>query len=283
MTERRARGARASHNGRMALRVRSAKGAALALALSLALVVGLRAVARHYLFPTGQIAAVAPAGGVEVLMRAADGVPVRGLLFSRGAAREPYAVLFHNNRETIELMSPIGRELFARGVAVLLVEYRGYGGSRGAAPTEDGLYRDGEAALSFLAARGVARDRVTLVGQSLGSGVAAELARRAEGSRLVLITPYTSIPDLVTDVAPIVPARALLPDHFDTLSKAPHIRVPTLIIHGDDDEIVPFWMGERLADAIAGARMIRVPKGRHGDLFLIARERLIDEIARFAA
>lgn len=283
MIARRALRAYAGHNGGVSLALRSVRRAAIALVGTVALVASLRAVARRFLFPTGEIAAVRAVGGEEIVMRAADGVPVRGLLFARGEAGERYAVVFHNNRETIELASPVGRELFARGVAVLLVEYRGYGASRGEVPTEEGLYRDGEAALAFLASRGVSPGRVTLIGQSLGSGVAAELASRSGGARLVLVTPYTSIPDLVTDVVPIVPARALVPDHFDTLAKAPRIHVPTLIIHGDDDEIVPFWMGERLASAIAGARLIRVPRGRHGDLFLVARERLFDEIARFAA
>ena len=105
------------------------------------------------------------------------------------------------------------------------------------------------------------------------------MASRGRGARLVLVTPYTSIPDLVTEAAPGVPAAALLSDRFDTLSKASHIRVPTLVIHGDADEIVPFAMGRRVAAAIAGARFLRVPGGRHGDLFARDGSRLFDAIA----
>jgi hypothetical protein len=150
---------------------------------------------------------------------------------------------------------------------VLLVEYRGYGGSRGAEPTEEGLYLDAEAALDMLNERGVDRSRIVLWGTSLGTGVAAEMARRGRGSRLVLVSPFTSIPDLVSHAAPFLPAQALVEDHFDTSEKSSAIRIPTLIIHGDADEIVPFTMGERLSHEIPGARLLRVKGGHHGDLF----------------
>jgi pimeloyl-ACP methyl ester carboxylesterase len=117
-----------------------------------------------------------------------------------------------------------------------------------------------------------------LSGNSLGTGVASEMARRGRGSRLVLVAPYTSIPDLVTERVPWVPARFLLADGFDTLAKAPDIHVPTLVIHGDEDEVVPFAMGRRLARSIAGARFIPVAGGRHGDLFARDGRRLLDAI-----
>jgi fermentation-respiration switch protein FrsA (DUF1100 family) len=188
-------------------------------------------------------------------------------------------VHFHNNRETAASRADVARALHARGLGVVLVEYRGYGDSRDAAPSEEGLYLDAEAALDDLAARGTGADRVVLWGTSLGTGVAAEMARRGRGARLVLVAPFTSIPDLVTNVVPFVPARLLVPDRFDTLSKASEIRVPTLVIHGDADEIVPFAMGERLAGAIGGARLLPVAGGRHGDLFLRAHDVLLDAIA----
>jgi fermentation-respiration switch protein FrsA (DUF1100 family) len=161
---------------------------------------------------------------------------------------------------------------------VLLVEYRGYGTSGGPEPTEEGLYLDAEAALDMLASKGVAPEKIVLWGTSLGTGVAAEMARRGRGSRLVLVSPYTSIPDLVTDVVPGVPARLLVADHFDTLAKSAEIRVPTIVLHGDADEIVPFWMGRRIAEAIAGARLLRVPGGHHSDLFGRDAERLLTEL-----
>jgi len=130
----------------------------------------------------------------------------------------------------------------------------------------------------MLASRGVPPSRIILWGTSLGTGVAAEMASRGRGSQLVLVTPYTSIAELVSNVAPFVPARFLVADHFDTLSKAERIRVPTTIVHGDADDIVPFWMGERIAQSIPGARLVRVRGGHHGDILDRDGDRLLNEV-----
>ena len=236
----------------------------------------------HFLFP-GTRAAVCPVPPGFGLMTAAarDGVTVHALdLPAPPGART--IVHFHNNRDTAVDAADLARRLHARGFGVLLVEYRGYGLSRGADPSEEGLYDDAEAALDQLAARGVGPDQVVLWGTSLGTAVAAEMARRGRGAALVLVTPYTSIPDVVTARVPLAPAGLLVPDRFDTLGKTAEIRVPTLIIHGDEDEIVPFWMGRRLSDAIAGARLLRVAGGHHGDLFLREPDRLLRAISDLA-
>ena len=242
---------------------------------------GTPAAARHFLFPiSGALAAPAPADFAVHALTAAYGVTVHALEL-RAAPGARTFVYFHNNRDTVGARVEIARAMHARGFGVLLVEYRGYGASRGGTPTEEGLYADAEAALAMLAARGVPNDRVVLWGTSLGTGVAAERARRGHGARLVLETPYTSIPDLVTDRA-VIPARALVPDHFDTLAKSAEIAIPTLVLHGDADEIVPFWMGERLSRAIAGAKLIRVANGRHGDLYARDGAHLLQEVAQFS-
>jgi hypothetical protein len=254
----------------------------LVLVATAALAFGARVAARSFLFPTQDLRVLAlPPELVETATRASDGTRVR-MLELPAPAGAPTVVHFHANRETVEGVADFARRLHAAGLGVLLAEYRGYGASRDGSPSEEGLYADGEAALDVLAARGIGPARVILSGTSLGTGVAAEMARRGRGSRLVLVAPYTSIPDLVTDVAPLLPARWLVPDHFDTLAKAASIRVPTLVVHGDADEIVPFWMGERLASAIAVARLVRVPGGRHGDLLARDGAHIVAEIAALA-
>jgi hypothetical protein len=211
---------------------------------------------------------------------ARDGVVVHALdLPAPPGART--IVHFHNNRETAADAAELARALHALGFGVLLVEYRGYGISRGAAPSEEGLYNDAEAALDQLGERGIGPEGIVLWGTSLGTGVAAEMARRGRGAALVLVTPYTSIPDVVSDVVGL-PADLLIAHRFDTLGKSGQIRVPTLVIHGDADEIVPFWMGHRLAGAITGARLLRVTGGHHGDLFAREGERLLAAIGQMA-
>jgi hypothetical protein len=237
-----------------------------------------RSVSRHYVFRAPADASCQVPGDVRArAVVASDGAPVH-MLELEGPAGARVVVYFHNNRETVEENVEFARSLRDRGFGVLMVEYRGYGASRALSPSEEGLYCDAEAALGMLAARGVGPDRVVLWGTSLGTGVAAEMARRGRGSELVLVTPYTSIPDLVTAAVPVVPARALMPDQFDTLGKSRAIRVPTLVVHGDCDEVVPFEMGARIARSIPGARLVRVPGGRHGDLLARDRERILREL-----
>ena len=125
-------------------------------------------------------------------------------------------------------------------------------------------------------------DRITLWGNSLGTGVATEMAFRGHGSRLILQAPFTSIPDVAMTVAPFLPLRAIMKDRFASLEKAPFIQLPTLIVHGDADGVVPYRMGRRLSERFAHATLHTVPGGGHSDLYL-RDPTLLDRIAAFAA
>jgi pimeloyl-ACP methyl ester carboxylesterase len=238
-----------------------------------------RPLSRHFVFPTHAVERLEPPADVlEWSLAAHDGVAVHALEIP-GPSDGRIVIYFHNNRETMVHALGLGHELRRRGFGVVLPEYRGYGTSGDGDPSEEGLYSDAETVLERLSQRGIRAERMVLCGMSLGTGVAAEMARRGRGAALVLIAPYTSLPDLVNDAVPVVPARLLMPDWFDTLDKARDIRVPTLIVHGDADEIVPFWMGRELAHVIVGARLLVVPGGHHGDLFAREPEALWREIA----
>jgi pimeloyl-ACP methyl ester carboxylesterase len=256
---------------------------ACAVVVVFAVRASLRRASRRYLFPVHEVTVpIVDLRGIDTwALRASDHVPVHALYLAP-PPNAPVVVTFHNNRSTAEDQLALARALAAHGLGVALVEYRGYGASRGYEPSEAGLFRDAEAVLDRLHDDGVGASRVVLLGTSLGTGVAAEMARRGQGRALVLVTPYTSIPDLVSDAVPIAPASQIVADAFDTNACAPSIRIPTLVIHGDQDEIVPFWMGRQLANRIAGARLIRVPGGRHGNLFALAGHMLVTEIAAMA-
>jgi hypothetical protein len=219
-------------------------------------------------------------GGTLELVKSADGINVQVLSFA-AVEGAPTLVHFHGNGETLRDLVLFGGMLRARGVAVSLVEFRGYGSSEGA-PSEAAFYADAEAVLDGIERKGVARERIVLSGTSLGTGVAAEMARRGRGARLVLITPYTSIPAVAQAHVPILPMRFLMRDVFDTLGKADEIKVPTLIVHGDDDEVVPYAMGRTLALRLPNATLLTIPGGRHNDLFSREGDRLRDAIAAHA-
>jgi len=249
---------------------------------AVAVLVGARSMSRRFVFPANQVgAAVPPAGIVRWNVRARDGVVARALQIP-GASDAPVFVYFHNNRQTMVDGLGLARALASRGFGVVLPEYRGYGLSRDGDPSEAGLYSDAEAVLDHLKARKIGKERIVLCGMSLGTGVAAEMARRGRGAALLLIAPYTSLPDVVADAVPLLPAGLLMPDKFDTLGKSRDIHVPTVIVHGDADEIVPFWMGRALARTISGARLLRVRGGHHGDLFTRERDGILDAMTALA-
>lgn len=207
-----------------------------------------------------------PQGATVLDTQAADGAAVHALAFA-GTKPKRTIVHFHGNAETAEDNAALARELARKGFDVVLVEYRGYGRSRGASPTEDGLYADAEAVLAELAKRGTGPDRVVLWGQNLGAGVAAEMALRGRGGHLVLVAPFTSSADLAAHVAPIFPMRWVMADAFDTLAKAPRIDVPALVVHGTADDVIPFEHGEAIAKALPHGELVKVVEGRHDNLY----------------
>jgi pimeloyl-ACP methyl ester carboxylesterase len=126
-------------------------------------------------------------------------------------------------------------------------------------------------------------EKTTLMGQSLGSGVAAEMARRGLGARLVLLSPYTSIPEVAARVVPILPGRLLVRDRFATAEKAPEIRVPTLIVHGEKDELIPVAMGRELGRRFPQVTVEVIAEAHHNDLFAPPHgAELVARIAAFA-
>lgn len=178
-------------------------------------------------------------------------------------------VHFHGNAETADDNVKLAHELQKKGFDVVLVEYRGYGRSKGTSPTEEGLYQDAAAILDAVEARGAARDRVVLWGQSLGAGVASEMARRGRGARLVLVAPLASTLELGKRAipVPILPLSYVFADRFDTLGKAPEITIPALVVHGGADDVIPTEHGERISKALPHATFLEVSEGKHDNLY----------------
>ncbi|MGZ3420302.1 MAG: alpha/beta hydrolase [Polyangiales bacterium] len=250
---------------------------ALAVALSAVLLVSARTVGRRLLFKGWGRTPVAFDEGTRVVLRSPDGASVHAVELPVPGA--PVVVHFHDNTQTVGDALGFARALRSHGFAVVLVEYRGYGEASGS-PSEDALYADAETVLGWLEGRGIGRDRIVLSGRSLGTGVAAEMARRAHGSALVLIAPFTSIPAIVERSVPWAPTRLLVADAFDTASKTAEIRVPTMIIHGDGDQVVPYEHGLALSRAIHDAVLVRVGGADHGNV--LDGPNALSSIASFA-
>jgi alpha-beta hydrolase superfamily lysophospholipase len=212
-------------------------------------------------------------------------VPGGGLFLYRAASTPdaPVLVHFHGNGEQAGTSEWLAQELSERGLGTALVEYPGYGllAEQGS-PTEASILEAADAAVKHLeTSLGVAPSRIVLSGQSLGSGVAVELAKRGIGQRLLLLTPYTRLPDVAQAVLPFVPVGLLMLDRFDSASKAPEVKIPVLVIHGTADEVVPQRLGRELAGRFPSARFVSIEGGHHNDLW--DRPEVLEQAAAFLA
>ena len=130
---------------------------------------------------------------------------------------------------------------------IYLLNYRGYGGSTGS-PTEQGLYAD---ALALYDKIHQSHDTVSVIGRSLGSGVATLLATQRPLTSVVLITPYDSIRQVAQDLLPIYPMSLLLKDQYDSLSRTGQINARVLIITAENDRVIPAKHSDALFKAFA--------------------------------
>lgn len=187
------------------------------------------------------------------------------------ASTSPVVLLCHGNGGNIAYRLAKLQLLRRAGASVLLFDYRGYGRSTGK-PSEQGTYEDGEAAYRFLLSTGVAPGRIVLYGESLGNGIAIELAARHPGGYggLVVDSAFTSIKAMAKRVFPHLPASWLVRYRYDNLAKIGKVDRPALFLHSPDDEIVPYAMGRALFEADPGPKTFADLAGSHNEGFLQA-------------
>ncbi len=135
------------------------------------------------------------------------------------------------------------------GYNYLAVSWRGFSGNKGY-PTEKGLYEDANSAITWLNQKGISLNSIILYGESLGTGVAIEISQNKDYGGLILESPYTSIIDMGKLNYPYLPVELILKDKFNSKEKIKNIKIPTLVMHGKQDTIVPFYMGEDIYNAL---------------------------------
>jgi len=127
----------------------------------------------------------------------------------------------------------------------LLLAWRGFNGNAGK-PTEQGLYQDARSAVKWLINQGVREENIIIYGESLGTGVATEIAQNQNFAGIILESPFTSMVAAGKSKYPIFPIKLLLKDKYENDKKIKNIMSPILVMHGEVDKIVPFWMGEKI-------------------------------------
>jgi uncharacterized protein len=211
-----------------------------------------------------------------------DGERLHGWWVTRRAAGLGHVLLCHGNAGNVGERVLHAALLTAVGFDVLLFDYRGYGRSSGK-PSEQGTYRDARAALACLLRQpDVDRTRVLYLGESLGAAVAIELALAHPPAGLVLLSAFTSVREMARVHYPLIPA-ALVPDAYPSLRLIGGLRSPVLVLHGEDDAIVPVEHGRALLRAAPDPKRLRIVAGvGHNDIVSLAGELLAGEIASWA-
>jgi fermentation-respiration switch protein FrsA (DUF1100 family) len=235
-------------------------------------------------FPTRRLAAAPAAFGLEadeVKVAAEDGVRLHGWWIRSGGLR--VLLFFHGNAGNIADRLDRARTIVRRfGLDVLLVDYRGYGRS-GGSPSEEGLYRDARAVYRTAVEGGFRPERILLFGESLGSAVAIDLARRWPCAGVILETPFLSVPALAREHYPFVPAW-LVRSGFDNLAKIADVSAPKLLLVAEHDEVVPAAHGRRLYEQARGTReLFVIPGAHHNDTYVVGGEPYWKAWERFLA
>ncbi len=199
------------------------------------------------------------------LARTPDGTPV--VFIAPPAPDAGLVVHFHGNAEEIADSEDAARLAQSAGLGFAAIEYPGYGLASGH-PTERSMLAAARAGLTRLEADlGISRSRFVLSGQSLGTGVAVQMAKEGWGTRLALISPYTTLPNVAALAFPYLPVELLMHDRFDSLGLARSIQLPVLIIHGTNDALIPIWLGRELKAQFPHATMVEIPGGGHNGLW----------------
>jgi alpha-beta hydrolase superfamily lysophospholipase len=232
--------------------------------------------------PVPAAAAVLP-GARDVVLETSDGLRLGAWFVPGPDPGAPAVLVADGNGGHRGLRAPLAAALARRGLAVLLFDYRGYGGNPGS-PSEEGLARDVRAARAHLLEEaGVPPDRLLYLGESLGAAVVTELATEHPPAALVLRSPFVDLAAVGAEHYPFLPVRALLRDRYPVAERVATIRVPTTVVLGDADSIVPPAQSRAVAAAAAGLhRLVEVPGADHNDRVLLDGDPLVDAVVELA-
>lgn len=184
----------------------------------------------------------------DVWFQSADGIKLFGWYVE---ARADAGVLLwcHGNAGSVVHRLDNLRELYRLGLSIFIFDYRGYGRSQGT-PSEDGLYRDAVGAYDYLTRmRQIRSERMVVFGRSLGAAVATDLVSQKPAAGLILESPFPSIAAVAQHHYGGLPVHWLLRAEFKLIDRLPQLSLPTLVIHGDRDDIIPIKFGRQVFEA----------------------------------
>jgi len=185
-------------------------------------------------------------------------------------------VYFHGNGDQVGWGGVfLGQSFSQKGFGFFAIEYPGYGIAEGD-PREDKIFEASEALLEFIEMKhNIKRDSMVIIGQSIGSATAMEMARRGFGSKLILVSPFLNLHLMAVDSFPFLkPILALFPfflrDKLDNAKIASKINISSMVLHGTKDDIVPFEHGSELSKLFpqGKCKFVQLKGAAHNNMFV---------------
>jgi len=194
----------------------------------------------------------------------------------------PVVLFCHGNAGNISHRLDNIKHLTEQNMQVFIFDYRGYGKSSGK-PSETGLYKDGLAAYDFLVKqKHVLPERLILFGRSLGAAIALEIALKKNVAGIILESAFTSSRDMARTLSLFKIFASFLPTHYNNLEKIGRITVPKLIVHGEEDDIVPFSMGREIYNTARSPKyFFPIKNAGHNDTYLVGGKKYFETLSAF--
>jgi fermentation-respiration switch protein FrsA (DUF1100 family) len=216
----------------------------------------------------------------EVWLTAGDGIRINAWFLANSAS--PKVLLwFHGNAENIGMGLEQMKALSRLDINILAIDFRGYGKS-GGSPNEEGVYLDGEAGYKYLVEiQHFAPHNIFIYGHSLGGAVATEIVFRHECGGLIVESSFTSMREMAHHVMKIPFMEYITKSRFDSIGKISQVHAPVMIIHGREDKLIPFAMGERLFAAAHEPKTFLAMQSGHDDPYILGGKEYWDRWKTF--
>ena len=214
----------------------------------------------------------------KVKITTEDKVELLGWFYNKNINKFKTILFFHGNAGSLENRTYKLNHFKDLKVNFLIIAWRGFSGNKGQ-PNEIGLYKDAESAIKWLKMKGINEKNIILYGESLGTGVAVEIAQNKKYAGVILESPFTSMVNMGRKYYPFFPVRFLLKDKFESYKKINKISVPILIMHGEVDKIVPYAMGKKMYELANEPKFFYSQE--YGDHMIEYDEKLLLSLKKF--
>ena len=219
-----------------------------------------------------------PAEIEKVKITTKDKINLIGWFYNRNLEEFKTILFFHGNAGSLENRTYKLNHFKNLNLNFLIIAWRGFSGNKGK-PNEMGLYEDAKSAIKWLKAKGIKEKNIILYGESLGTGVAVEVAQNKNYAGVILESPFTSMVNMGKKYYPFFPVSLLLKDKFESYKKINNIFVPVLIMHGKVDKIVPYDMGKKMYELANEPKFFYSQE--YGDHMIEYDEKLLSALKKF--